>query len=111
MINRYIVFEQYEYWANNGKQFSNWFRAPLSHFHKTKESAEKELSNIKNSSSNTDKVSKLKHKYEIRKVDIETLPIPKIRYGKTGRPSKKEKERLEYEQKNYWKIHENEYTV
>lgn len=111
MINRYIIFERYEYINQRGKTFTNWFICPLTHFYKNENIAKEYLKKIIGDSNICDKKTKLKHEYEIRKIDIETLSHPKVIHGHKGRPSKQLKEKIEYETNNYWKLHVDEYTI
>lgn len=107
MLNRYIVYKQYEYWGKNGKQFTEPFRAS-SELHRTEESAKNEIVQLKETSDTIKKATKLDCKYEIRLVDVETLPTAKPHYGKSGRPTKAEKEAAEIREKMFWVNKANE---
>lgn len=109
MINRYLIYERYEHWTENGKVWSNWFLTFNNIYAKTEDEAKKHLKTIKSTVAYIDKKTKLKHDYEIRLVDVETLPKPSIRYSKKGRPSKEEKDRRQTEYNNYWKTFIKEY--
>lgn len=110
MINRYIIFERYERMGQFGKTFTNWFICPLLPFYKNETDAKEYLNKIIEDSKIYDQKTKLKHEYEIRKIDVETLPVPKVVHGHKGRPSKQLKEKIEYETNNYWKLHVDEFT-
>lgn len=109
MINRYVIFVRYQYWGVNGKEWTNWFISPCLNFHKTEEGAKNELSKYK--ASNSDSITKLKHEYDIKLIDISELPIPKIKFSKKGRPTKKQREEAENKYNNYWEnyIKEHDY--
>lgn len=109
MINRYLIFERYEHWGKNGKTWTDWFRTYNTPFAKTEEEAIPFLNEMKKFSSNFDKHTKLKHEFQIKLIDIETLPHIQIRYSKRGRPSKAEMKKKQYEYDNYWKIFIEEY--
>lgn len=100
MINKYVIYTCYEHYGETGKEKTIWFRA--GHFHNTEESAQEELKKMKELSDNTDKLTKLKHFFEIRYEDITTYPIPGYHYKSKGRPSKAEIEKKEEYYKNYW---------
>lgn len=104
MINKYIIFERYEYWGRNGKEFTKWFKMPSSKFYDDENSAKEKIKQIRIDNT-IDKVTKCKHEYEVRLIDCETLPIPEIKFNKKGRPSKKELEIQQFKQKNYWKLY------
>ena len=103
MINKYVIYEQYEYWGNNGKTFTEWFVAPMTSIHNTEKGAKEELKIVTENSKAVDKATKLKHCFEIRYIDVETLPKPPIKFHKKGRPSKAEIDRKTDEYNNYWK--------
>lgn len=105
MINKYIIFERYEYWGKNGKTFTEWFRAPIPEFYDDEKSAKEKIKEIKSNFGEMNKITKCKHEYEAKLIDCETLPIPKIKYSKKGRPSKEDIEKRQFEHDNYWKIY------
>lgn len=100
MINRYIVYSRYEYHGPNGKAVTNWFA--VGSFYKTEDEAIEYIKRLKELSDSTDKITKLKHFYETRLVDITTLPIPTYHYPHKGRPTKEDIERKENYYKHYW---------
>ena len=104
MINRYLIYERYEYWGKDGKTWTDWFRTFNTPYAKTEEEAKPIMKEMKKFASECDKHTKLKHEFQIKLVDLETLPKMQIKYGKKGRPSKEEIEQRKYEYDNYWKI-------
>ena len=76
MINRYVIYSCYEYYGLNGKCVTSWFR--IGKMYNTKKDAEEGLKVIKESTINTDKVSKLKQFFDIRYEDITKYPIPDL---------------------------------
>ena len=91
-MNRYYIYCRYEFISNEGKQFSKWFRVGKDHLDEN--STKEELNDIKSTSKDIDKHTKLKHEYEIRCID-ETL-IPQIRMHRPkGRPKKISKDELD----------------
>lgn len=109
MINRYLIYERYEHWGPNGKAWSKWFITFNTTYAKTEAEAKEAMKHIKKASTEIDKHTKLKHEYEIRLVDVETLPKPPIRYSKKGRPSKSEIEQRQNDYNNFWKNYIKEY--
>lgn len=109
VINRYAIYIRYQVWSSHGKQWTDWFISPILNFHKTEEGAINELDKYKINDS--DSITKLKHEYDIRLIDINKLPVPKITYSKRGRPSIKEKNKQETIHNNYWEnyIKEHDY--
>lgn len=104
MINRYVVHSCYEYLGPEGKGVSSWFR--IGKFYKTEEEAKESIKQMKKLSDSTDKITKLKHFFEVRLIDITTLSIPTYHFPHKGRPTKEDLERKENYYKNYWKQYE-----
>jgi len=104
MINRYIVYSCYEFHGPNGKQKTNWFI--IGSFYKTEDEANEYIKKLKTLSDSTDKITKLKHFYEIRYEDITQFPIPTYHYNHKGRPTKEDLEAKENYYKNFWKKYE-----
>lgn len=102
-IFRYIVYARYQHYGKTGKEWTKWFKAHNGSYNKTEIEGLEELSRFKESSKNTDKSTKLKHEFELRHVDVETLPVPSYRRHKRGRKSKEELKLEEEYYKNYWK--------
>ena len=109
MINRYLIYERYEYWSKEGKTWTDWFLTFNSPYTKTEQEATTFLKEMKKFAADFDKHTKLKHEFKIQLVDVETLLHPQIKYSKKGRPSKKEIERCKYEFDNYCKLFIEEY--
>lgn len=104
MINKYIIYSCYEHYGKNGIEITNWF--PVGYKYNSLKEAEDSLKQYKELSDYIDKKTKLKHFFEIRNVDITTLPIPSYPKKIRGRKSKQkiEDEKKYYE--NYWKRYE-----
>lgn len=100
MINRYVIYSCYEYYGLNGKCVSSWFR--IGKMYNRKEEAEEGLKVIKESSINTDKVSKLKHFFDIRYEDITQYPIPKYHFTTKGKPSNEDLRKRDEYYAHYW---------
>lgn len=103
MIIKYIVYSCYEHYSKNGIELTDWF--PVSYKYNSLEEAENFLKQYIEISNYIDKKTKLKHFFEIRKVDITTLPVPSYPIKTRGRKSK---QRLE-EEDNYYKTYWNRY--
>lgn len=103
MLNKYIIYERYEYWGKEGKTWTKWFRAILTPFYDTEKEALEKIKEMKESNKPITKATKLKYEFECRVEDIDTFPIPKPKYHKKGRPSKEEIAKKEAEMKNYWR--------
>ena len=84
-MQKYYIYCRYEFISNEGKEFSNWFKVGKSHL--DEKSAKEELNNIKSTSKDIDKHTKLKHEYEIRYLDETLIPQARMRRPK-GRPKK-----------------------
>ena len=82
MINRYLIYERYEYWSKEGKTWTDWFLTFNSPYTKTEKEATTFLEEMKKFAANLYKHTKLKHEFKIQLVDVETLPHPKIKYSK-----------------------------
>jgi hypothetical protein len=104
MINKYIIYSQYEYYSKNGIELTEWF--PIGYKYNSLKEAEDALSKIKEISKYVDKKTKLKHFFNIKCIDITTLPIPTYPVKSKGRKSKKYLKDEEDYYKNYWKRYE-----
>lgn len=82
---KYTVWTRYEYWSKEGKQFTNWFITKYRF--DDEQSAKDEIKVIKENSDLIDKITKNKHEYEIRYIDIDELPKPTPKRPR-GRPKK-----------------------
>ena len=100
MINRYVIYSCYEYYGLNGKCVTSWFR--IGKMYNTKEDAEKGLKFIKESTINTDKVSKLKHFFDIRYEDITKYPIPTYHFTTKDKPSNEDLCKRDEYYAHYW---------
>lgn len=103
MIIKYIVYSSYEYYGKTGIEVTDWF--PVSYKYNSLKEAETFLKEYLEVSNYIDKKTKLKHFYDIRQVDITTLPVPSYPNKTRGRKSK---QRLEEEDK-YYKTYWNRY--
>lgn len=89
---KYCIYCRYETWANNGKVFTKWFNA-----HKmfdNEDEAKAEMKSMKAFTSSCDKVTKLKHEYEVRYIDETLIRQVRLRRPK-GRPKKIETKELD----------------
>lgn len=86
---KYTVWSRYEYWGKEGRQFTKWFITKYKC--DDEQSAKDEIKNLKESSDLVDKITKNKHEYEIRYIDIDELPKPSPP-KKRGRPKKVKEE-------------------
>lgn len=84
-MEKFYIYCRYEYISDHGKDFCNWFRVDGSFINQ--DDAKKKLDEIKVTSSQIDKSTKLKHEYEIRKLDETLIPQIKLKRPK-GRPKK-----------------------
>lgn len=103
MIIKYIIYSCYEHRSKNGIEVTSWF--PVGYKYNSLEEAEEFLKQCKEISDYIDKKTKLKHFFEIREIDITTLPVPSYPIKTRGRKSK---QRLE-EEDNYYKTYWNRY--
>lgn len=58
---------RYQFWGNNGVEWTNWFNDCTTGSFNTEEEAKTILENLKESTKNTDKITKLKHEFKIEK--------------------------------------------
>ena len=90
----YKINTRYEHWSSEGKCWTKWFS---SRFFNTKEEAEAKLNASKELSTSIDKVTKLKHQYEIVEVSKEEIEAQekylKERQEKTEKKSTKKGKR------------------
>jgi hypothetical protein len=100
MINRYVVYSQYEYMGNDKKETTNWF--VVGRYHKTEDEAKEAVKQLKELSDVTDKITKLKHFYDIRLQDITQFPIPTYHFKTKGRPTKDELRKRDEYYAHYW---------
>jgi hypothetical protein len=84
---KYSIWKRYETWCKNGKEFTNWFLCFGCDFFDDESDAIKEINIQKTNVKNTEKVTKLKHEFEVRYIDIDELPKPKPKRPR-GRPKK-----------------------
>jgi len=94
---KYCIFGRYEYWANEGKKFTDWFNT-YNLFEK-EEDAKSKIKKMKDFVKDCDKHTKLKHEYEIRYIDEILILQPRLHRPK-GRPKKISKEELDNIVKN-----------
>ena len=66
-MEKYIVMTRYEYWGENGIQFTDWFRGNINEM--TKSEAEEYIKETKKSFGDIDRKTHLKHEYKLITVD------------------------------------------
>lgn len=65
MENKYVILARYQHWTGqDGVQFSDWFVTDSTP--RTKEDAEEKIEEIKKTFQYIDKVTKLKHEYDLK---------------------------------------------
>jgi hypothetical protein len=104
MIIKYIIYSCYEHYGKTGIEITDWF--PIGYKYNTKKEANNSLKEYKKLADYIDKKTKLKHFFEIRKIDITTLPVPTYPIKTKGRKSKQQLEKEKEYYENYWKRYE-----
>lgn len=104
MIKKYIIYSCYEYYGKTGIGITGWF--PIGYKYNSLKEAKSCLKEYKKVSDYIDKKTKLKHFYEIRNLDITTLPVPSYPKKTRGRKSKQQLEDEKKYYENYWKRYE-----
>lgn len=88
----YAIFCRYEYWGNNGKSFSEYYRTDS--IFNTEDEVKNKIKELKEFTKPIDKVTKLKHEYKYEYVDETLFDQPKWHRPK-GRPKKFKNEELD----------------
>lgn len=62
-MENFIIESRYEYWTNQGKEFSNWFVLDSGKY--SEKDGNEKIQNIKKTFADIDKKTKLKHEYRL----------------------------------------------
>lgn len=95
-MENFIIESRYEYWTNQGKEFSNWFVLDSGKY--SEKDGNEKIQNIKKTFADIDKKTKLKHEYRLSNYN-EYLKAQKI-LDKTVENLQKHQEKY-YQSKEY----------
>lgn len=94
-MKNFIIESRYEYWTNQGKEFSNWFVLDSGKY--SEKDGNEKIKNIKKAFADIDKKTKLKHEYRLS--DYET-------YESSQKELNKEVKKLQKQQEKYYSSQE-----
>lgn len=94
-MENFIIESRYEYWTNQGKEFSNWFVLDSGKY--SEKDGNEKIQNIKKTFADIDKKTKLKHEYRLS--DYET-------YENSQKELNKEVKKLQKQQEKYYSSQE-----